>query len=327
MRRIKGMLFWLIGDLSSSTQAWPSLVASSPCSPLRGHSGAISICSHAGDDIARALGVAVPRVTLLMHALRRWRPHGRHDRGQRGLCRLVVPHALRWCSETISAAAARSALCGGTLLASRIPWRAPLRADQPVGIITALIGVPTFLVLAAATRMSHPTARTVTNDSARTAATLVPRLTVSVPGRTLCSGFDLDVEAPARRGFVVGPNGAGKTTLLSTLAGLRHRRGEIAYDGSPFGAVAARASASPRLAAAGHRSIIFRRRCSKRCWSGRHPIFRDGNGNRRRCRPRAQALARVGMQRLRGARIGSLSGGERRRVAWRAACQEPRCCC
>jgi ATP-binding cassette subfamily F protein 3 len=44
--------------------------------------------------------------------------------------------------------------------------------------------------------------------------------TIAVPGRTLLSGADLEVER-GEHVVLVGPNGAGKTTLIETLAGRR----------------------------------------------------------------------------------------------------------
>ena len=45
-------------------------------------------------------------------------------------------------------------------------------------------------------------------------------LALSVAGRMLVSGLDLDVRA-GECWVVIGPNGAGKTTLMTALAGLR----------------------------------------------------------------------------------------------------------
>ena len=94
----------------------------------------------------------------------------------------------------------------------------------PVGVITALIGVPVFLVPAGAQRSARMTA-------AR-AAPVVPRpRAVASRAARSCAGLDLDVRA-GERWAIVGPNGAGKTTLVATLAGLRApAAGTIAYDG------------------------------------------------------------------------------------------------
>ena len=45
-------------------------------------------------------------------------------------------------------------------------------------------------------------------------------LALSVAGRLLVPGLDLDVRA-GECWVVIGPNGAGKTTLMNALAGLR----------------------------------------------------------------------------------------------------------
>jgi iron complex transport system permease protein len=104
-----------------------------------------------GDDIAQALGVAVPRVSLLMHALAALATATAvTTAGSVGFVGLVVPHALRLVfGNDQRLLLPASALCGGTLLAiaDTVARTAAAPIQLPVGIITALIGVPTFLVL------------------------------------------------------------------------------------------------------------------------------------------------------------------------------------
>jgi iron complex transport system permease protein len=149
--QIKGMLFWLIGDLSSATQAWPPLVALFAVLVIAWPFGRDLNLLARGDDIAQALGVAVPRVSLLMHALAALATATAvTTAGSVGFVGLVVPHALRLVfGNDQRLLLPASALCGGTLLAiaDTVARTAAAPIQLPVGIITALIGVPTFLVL------------------------------------------------------------------------------------------------------------------------------------------------------------------------------------
>lgn len=57
-------------------------------------------------------------------------------------------------------------------------------------------------------------------------------LSVSLSGRPVLEGIDLDIEAGSWVG-IVGPNGAGKTTLLRAMAGAVAYDGSVAIDGRP----------------------------------------------------------------------------------------------
>jgi iron complex transport system ATP-binding protein len=59
-------------------------------------------------------------------------------------------------------------------------------------------------------------------------------LTVSIGGRLVCRGLELEI-ASGSRWAVLGVNGVGKTTLMTTLAGLRApEAGTILVDGAPL---------------------------------------------------------------------------------------------
>jgi iron complex transport system ATP-binding protein len=65
-------------------------------------------------------------------------------------------------------------------------------------------------------------------------------LTVSVGGRLVCRGLELEI-ASGSRWAVLGVNGVGKTTLMTTLAGLRApEAGTILVDGAPLAAMTPR---------------------------------------------------------------------------------------
>ena len=109
-----------------------------------------------GDDVASALGVAVPRATLALHAVAALATAAAvTTAGTVGFVGLIVPHALRLAignDQRVLLPAA--ALAGGTLLvlADTLARSIAAPVQLPVGVITALIGVPAFLYLLARTR-------------------------------------------------------------------------------------------------------------------------------------------------------------------------------
>jgi iron complex transport system permease protein len=154
--RVKGMLFWLIGDLSSVTHHWPALatlgVALAFALPFARDLNVLA----RGDESAAALGVAVPRVTLLLYVLAAITTAAAvTTAGSVGFVGLVVPHALRLIvGNDQRLLLPGAALAGGTLLtlADTLARSVAAPIELPVGVITALIGVPVFLYLLARAR-------------------------------------------------------------------------------------------------------------------------------------------------------------------------------
>ncbi len=149
--QVKGMLYWLIGDLSTVSHAWPALltlgVTLALALPLARDLNVLA----RGEDVAAALGVAVPRVMLALFALASLATAGAvTTAGSVGFVGLVVPHALRLVvGNDQRVLLPASVLAGGTLLALADTLARTLVAPTqlPVGVITALIGVPVFLFL------------------------------------------------------------------------------------------------------------------------------------------------------------------------------------
>jgi iron complex transport system ATP-binding protein len=141
-------------------------------------------------------------------------------------------------------------------------------------------------------------------------------LALSVPGRTLCRGFDVDVRA-GESWAIVGPNGAGKTTLLATLAGLRTpAQGTVSYDGTPLAALSARERARRRGWLPQDSVDYFPATVLETVLIGRHPYAGRWQLESAADVERARlALADVGLAGFEARQVGSLSGGERRRVA------------
>jgi len=149
--QVKGMLYWLLGDLSTVTESWPALmlllVALAVALPLARDLNALA----RGEDTAAALGVAVPRITLALFALASLATAGAvTTAGSVGFVGLVVPHAVRLITGNDQRVLLpASALAGGALLvlADTLARTVAAPAQLPVGVITALIGVPLFLFL------------------------------------------------------------------------------------------------------------------------------------------------------------------------------------
>jgi iron complex transport system permease protein len=150
---VKGMLFWLLGDLSAATSpgwAWLVLAVLAILATL--YSGALNVLS-LGRNKAASLGVPVLKSELLIYvAACAATVTSVALAGTIGFVGLIVPHVLRLLGVTdYRWLIPGAALAGGAFLtladtASRTLW-APLQI--PVGVLTALLGVPLVLLLLA----------------------------------------------------------------------------------------------------------------------------------------------------------------------------------
>ncbi|TXI80603.1 MULTISPECIES: FecCD family ABC transporter permease [unclassified Cupriavidus] len=149
--RLRGMLFWLTGDLGGTASygaALGTLVAALLVSMPMARSLNVMLL---GETMAQALGVRVGRVRLLTFLVASFAIAAAiTTAGSIGFVGLVVPHLIRlaWGNDQRLLLPA-SVLLGGTLLmaADLIARTVIAPAQLPVGVITALLGVPTFLYL------------------------------------------------------------------------------------------------------------------------------------------------------------------------------------
>jgi len=149
--QLRGMLFWLIGDLSAPPAAWSTLVvlafALAAAMPFARDLNALA----RGETIAAALGVDVARLPWLLFALSALLTAAAvTTAGAIGFVGLIVPHAIRLVlgnDQRILLPA--SALAGGALLlfADTLARRIAAPAELPAGVVTALVGVPVFVYL------------------------------------------------------------------------------------------------------------------------------------------------------------------------------------
>ena len=149
--KLHGMLFWLMGDLSQAGNPAPGL-------------GALALIVLAtlpfarelnllarNADLAQTLGVEIGRLRLAVYVIASLATATAVTQvGSVGFIGLIVPHLTRLAvgnDQRILLPA--SALAGGSLLVIADTLARTLIAPQqlPVGVLTALIGVPVFLFL------------------------------------------------------------------------------------------------------------------------------------------------------------------------------------
>lgn len=147
--RLRGILFWLTGDLNGAASPWPALaalvVALAACVPVAPQLNVLL----RGDATALALGVPAARLRLRVYLVASLAAAAAvTTAGTIGFIGLVVPHALRLVGGNdqrmlvpASALAGGIAVMGADLIARTVI--AP--AQLPVGVVTALVGVPAFL--------------------------------------------------------------------------------------------------------------------------------------------------------------------------------------
>ncbi|PSQ91407.1 MAG: ABC transporter permease [Proteobacteria bacterium SW_6_67_9] len=149
--RLRGMVFWLMGDLSSTAgPGWTAALLLTGVAVAFGLARPLNLLTR-GDLRARALGVPVRRLRLGIYALASLLTAAAVTvAGTVGFVGLVVPHILR----LLGGADHRwlvpaSVLGGGTLLVFADALARTVLAPQqlPVGVLTALLGVPLFLLL------------------------------------------------------------------------------------------------------------------------------------------------------------------------------------
>ncbi len=151
--QLRGMLFWLMGDASQAGDPWPALLTLA-----LGLSAALYFARELnllgkGPLLAATLGADVARLRLVLYFLASLLTAAAVTTvGSVGFIGLVVPHLVRLAlgnDQRLLLPAA--ALAGGALLTLADTLARSVIAPQqlPVGVLTALIGVPAFLFLLA----------------------------------------------------------------------------------------------------------------------------------------------------------------------------------
>ncbi|MCO4881244.1 iron ABC transporter permease [Paraburkholderia caribensis] len=147
--RLRGMLFWLTGDLNGGGAPWLALAALCiallaivPIAPQ------LNVLLR-GDAAAQALGVPVMRARLRVYLVASLAAAAAVTTGGTiGFVGLVVPHMLRLAFGNDQRMLLPAAALGGgvAVMGADLVARTVIAPAQlPVGVITALIGVPVFL--------------------------------------------------------------------------------------------------------------------------------------------------------------------------------------
>lgn len=150
-QKIHGMLFWLMGDLSQAVDPLPALVVLVAVLLVTlPFARELNLLAR-GAAQAQALGVAVPTLRRIVYAVASLATAvAVTTAGSIGFVGLVVPHLVRLAiGNDQRLLLPASALAGGSLLvlADTAARTAVAPLQLPVGVLTALIGVPVFLYL------------------------------------------------------------------------------------------------------------------------------------------------------------------------------------
>ena len=148
---LRGMLFWLMGDASVAARpgaaVWTLVAGVVLCVPLARDLNLLA----RGDFTAQTLGVPVLRLRLVIYLIASaLTAIAVTTVGAVGFVGLVVPHLMRLTlGNDQRVLLPASALAGATLLllADTAARTVIAPAQLPVGVLTALLGVPIFLFL------------------------------------------------------------------------------------------------------------------------------------------------------------------------------------
>ena len=152
-QQLRGMLFWLMGDLSQTGQPELMLAALALLVLLSlPFARELNLLAR-GADVALTLGVPVARLRFGVYLVASLATAvAVTQAGSIGFVGLIVPHLVRLAvGNDQRLLLPASVLAGGTLLVLADTLARSVIAPQqlPVGVLTALIGVPAFLLLLA----------------------------------------------------------------------------------------------------------------------------------------------------------------------------------
>jgi iron complex transport system permease protein len=290
--KLRGMLFWLMGDLSQATSPLALALGCSPrsCSVAMPFARELNLLAR-GADLAQALGVrsaAALRGVYLVASLAT--AAAVTQAGSIGFVGLIVPHLVRLAAGNDQRLLLpASALAGGSLLVLADTLARTLIAPQqlPVGVLTALIGVPVFLFLLArdARRGAEMAPSSPLLEARKLTSASAARSFAAISTSALQAGRAAGHPRPQRRRQVdaaVGARRFARAVVRRRFARRRElRRGARAK------------SALIRGWLPQSRGDAFASTVLETVLVGRHPHLAAGAGKRAGRADRAQALAAV----------------------------------
>jgi iron complex transport system permease protein len=148
---VQSMLFWLMGDLSQSRVSfWHSLVLICGLSVCLGLSRTLNVLIK-GELSAQSLGVNIKAIRIVLYFTASVLTASAVTiAGSVGFVGLIIPHLLRLLgARDHRMLLPGAALLGGCFLVTADTLARTLLAPQqlPVGVVTAMIGVPLFLII------------------------------------------------------------------------------------------------------------------------------------------------------------------------------------
>lgn len=142
-------------------------------------------------------------------------------------------------------------------------------------------------------------------------------ITVKIANRFICQNLNWKIGAHERWG-VLGPNGSGKTTLLHTLAKLKvPESGNIMLDGNNMRQIAPKDIAKKLGILLQETQCVFPQTVFDYCLAARYPYTSSFTASEDQ-KITEEALNIMALLPLRKQSVMTLSGGERRRLAFAA---------
>lgn len=148
--RVQGVVLWLSGSLN--TRSWQHVAIVLPCL-LIGMSMAVALVRplnilQLGENTAQSLGIAVNRTRVMALAAASLMTGGAVCTvGVVGFIGLVVPHLMRLTVGHTHGRLTPAAMLAGAVLVLWADIAARLLGEMPVGVLTAMIGGPYFVML------------------------------------------------------------------------------------------------------------------------------------------------------------------------------------